>query len=340
MASARAKRPLLMRSQLLPLLLAHMASRGRGEAAAALVAEFDLPEPTGDPIREMLVPLDVHRLVCDRAAMLLSDPFLGLHVAAESPRGKYGLVEFTTRSAPTLGAGLRRTVKYLRLLSDVIEIRVDEDEHGATIVHRIPGQKDASGRHANEFALATVLRFGRENSGVRIVATAVDFAHPEPEDVSELHAYFGTTQMRFDRGENRLHLAPDVLALPVLTKDEALLAWLDQHAEKSLPPAGPLPGLRRCIQEGLGRPPGPTLESVAAAFHMTPRTLQRRLGEASTSFQAELDAVRDELATTYLENPKLSIYEVALLLGFADQGAFERAFRRWRGVTPKQFRKL
>ena len=75
------------------------------------------------------------------------------------------------------------------------------------------------------------------------------------------------------------------------------------------------------------------------ALSLSPRSLQRRLGEASLKFQDLLDAVRRDLACVYLRDASLSALDVALLLGYAEQSSFTRAFRQWFGTTPSAWRK-
>ena len=72
---------------------------------------------------------------------------------------------------------------------------------------------------------------------------------------------------------------------------------------------------------------------------MSPRVVQRRLQSEGTTFQALLDAVCREAAEAALRDPERSLCEIAQALGFAEQSAFQRAFRRWKGQTPKQFRR-
>jgi AraC-like DNA-binding protein len=71
---------------------------------------------------------------------------------------------------------------------------------------------------------------------------------------------------------------------------------------------------------------------------MSPRTLQRRLAEECTSFDALRDALRKQAAETYLTDATLSVGEVAFLLGFSEPAAFYRAFKRWHKTTPQAFR--
>ncbi len=83
----------------------------------------------------------------------------------------------------------------------------------------------------------------------------------------------------------------------------------------------------------------PSLEQAASHFHMSPRTFRRRLSDEDVSFQKILDEVRQELAETYLRNPAISVNHTADLLGFHDVSNFRRAFIRWSGISPSEFKK-
>jgi AraC-like DNA-binding protein len=81
------------------------------------------------------------------------------------------------------------------------------------------------------------------------------------------------------------------------------------------------------------------MERVAARLGMPPRTLQRRLTVEGTSYNGLLDELRHELALRYLRQRELALAEVAFLLGFAEQSAFQRAFRRWTATSPAEWRR-
>lgn len=91
--------------------------------------------------------------------------------------------------------------------------------------------------------------------------------------------------------------------------------------------------LPKLLSEGHSR-----LEQVAERLHLSPRTLQRRLAERGLTWQAWLDRSREELALHYLQDTGLTLSDIALLLGFSEQSAFTRAYRRWTGTTPGQAR--
>jgi len=80
------------------------------------------------------------------------------------------------------------------------------------------------------------------------------------------------------------------------------------------------------------------MAQVADALHLSPRTLQRRLGDAGTSYQQLLDQVRHHLARRLLDATDLDVGEIAFLLGFEELNSFNRAFRQWEGATPARWR--
>jgi len=85
--------------------------------------------------------------------------------------------------------------------------------------------------------------------------------------------------------------------------------------------------------------PGAGMKAVASTFKMTERTLRRRLAGEGTSFSSIADQVRHAMATQHLQRPGASVEQIALITGFSDSANFRRAFLRWTGMTPAQFRR-
>ena len=136
-------------------------------------------------------------------------------------------------------------------------------------------------------------------------------------------------------------LAREVWDQPNAHPNPDLCAMLEEHARRllaELPSEGLVGEIRRLTTAELkgGRP---TLEHVSGLASMSGRTLQRRLKQEGTSFGELLDWLRRGMAQACLEDEQISISEVSYLLGFSEQSAFHRAFKRWTGSTPVQFRK-
>ncbi len=329
---------LQMRSQLVGPVLARV--RDGGADPAALIHRFGLPaSAASDP--EVVLPLRTLHALLDAAEQATGDRFLGLHLAAGFPRGAYGMLEFSCRSAPTVRAALVRIVRYIGLLNELVTVSFEEQGGLGIVEQRIARAPLCVGRHGNEFFVATVLLGARALSGASCTPEQVWFAHPQPDDVSELLALLGTTHVRFGAAGNGMTLSPAVLDLPLATSDPPLLSLLDRQAEQALagsPAASGLVGLvRRRIRATLGEAP-PTLEAVAEALRLSSRTLQRRLADEGTRFNALLDEVRHELAREYVGDARRPLGEIAYLLGYAELSPFLRAFKRWTGRTPGELR--
>jgi len=118
--------------------------------------------------------------------------------------------------------------------------------------------------------------------------------------------------------------------------------WIQQHAEQLLRERGTPGGdiaaqVRAAIIRNLAHDKV-RLASIAAELGLTPRTLQRKLSEAGASFQQVLDQARYALATDYLRQGGLSLVDIAFLLGYQEQSAFNHAFKEWSGMNPGAWR--
>ncbi len=108
-------------------------------------------------------------------------------------------------------------------------------------------------------------------------------------------------------------------------------------------PRDPLPSLiweqrvRSAIETLL--PDGePTVRSIAEALHLSPRSLQRHLADEGSCYDLLLNQCRQNLALLHMNDQQSSLNEIAYLLGFSDTDCLSRAFKRWTGLTPEQYR--
>ena len=133
----------------------------------------------------------------------------------------------------------------------------------------------------------------------------------------------------------------ELLELPIAAADSEVSAYfsglLGAAALPDDPPQSLVYDVQVAIAEGL-RDGTPTAREVGKRLGLGARTLQRRLQDEGVSFAALLDRVRQQLAQRHLADPKLSLAEVAYLLGYLEQASFYRAFRRWFGETPAGYR--
>lgn len=191
-----------------------------------------------------------------------------------------------------------------------------------------------------ESLIASWCGFGRWITGADMPLVEVRFRHPAPEDTAPFRSYFGCP-VRFDAGENSLRFDRCLLAQPLLQADTDLNLAMRDEARKAIARRHGNDALAVRVGQALA-PLMPkceaSLKHVALALDMAPRTLQRHLAGAGYSFHELLDAARRELAQVYLRDPGLSVLDVALLLGYAEQSSFTRSFRSWFGTTPSAWR--
>jgi AraC-like DNA-binding protein len=334
----------LIRSQVVPLFLARLAAAGHD--VESLMARFALPTE-GLAEREMVVPVSTVYELPAVGVELMADPFFGLHVAEWLPRGAYGLLEFVMRSAHDMREAATRLVRYHTLFNDVTVLALEDGPHEAVLVHRLPGHSECVGRHANELIIAMMVRVLRESMQLPSWSPRrVAFAHAAPRDTSPLRAYFGGAALTFEHGHNELAVNAADMDIPLQTADSALLAVLDAQAMRLVAKSQPdrkdpdafWSRLREHVRVAL-RNGAPRLDDAARALGLSSRTLQRRLEEGDTSFQTLVEEIRRDLACMYVEDGALGSLEIAFLLGYSDRRAFVRAFKRWTGKTPAEFRR-
>lgn len=273
------------------------------------------------------------------AAEISGDPAFGLHLACVTELKQFDVVGYAASASRDVGEALARIARYYRIWCDAGEIRVIRHADSLEIVYHLlldgpPFRQDA------EFSIAMIVNSIGALTGSPLRPLVVRFRHRAPECTAE-HQRMFPCALEFEAARDSVVCAPGIAAVPVLSADPHLIRMVERHAEDLLR-ALPEPGdIRTQVRTAILRAlPGgdPRLEAVARNMGLSARTLQRRLEAAGASFEAMLEGERRELALSYLRQPRLSLGEVAYLLGFSEPSAFHRAFRRWMGVTPTEFR--
>jgi AraC-like DNA-binding protein len=334
---SRRKGPVVL-GWILPHLIALVASKGDDagrirELPGIRGCDFDDPD--------LHVPEAVVQQVWELAEVTTGDDALGIHLAEALPRGALDLVEYAFRSSASLGDGLERLARYGRVMSDRFAAAVDQRGPDLVIVLGDTGPYPL--HHARvEFSLAIVLRLARDGTGRDLVPRAVTFTHPAPPDSSEHLRFFGPGVRFSDRVTAAVLSASDG-RLPFVGADPALSAIVRRRLDKVLA-ARNRPSeestashVRRTLFEGLGQAlPSPS--TIARELGVSLRTLARRLAREQTSFRRLLDEVRCTSALTLLQDPTLSVSDVAFFLHYSEPAAFHRSFRRWTGQSPRRYR--
>jgi AraC-like DNA-binding protein len=318
-------------------LLQALPALGVDAAAVCAEARFD-PKVVAE--REGRVPLSSLYQLWEAVVARLDRADAALVVAQSYSPGEYGLMGFVCMNCATIGEALRQAARYLCLWVSEPGLRIAEPGvleffYQQPVVAR-PGQ-----RLALEAAVGEILNGARFLTRAPIAPEEVAFSHPAPRDCRGHEAFF-KAPVRWAQKGTWLRFSPEQLQTPLPKADPQLAAFLAGLAEQALARAGEASSLivqlRHLLADVLSRGV-PEIEAVARRLAMSERTLRRRLEEEGTSFRELLDQTRAELARGYLRDPNLALSEVAFLLGFSEPSAFHRAFRRWTGQTPAEFRR-
>jgi len=202
-----------------------------------------------------------------------------------------------------------------------------------------PEDSPAPAPEAIDAFAAIYVRTCRNRLGRDYAPLAVHLRRAEPADAGPWHTVF-RAPVFFGAEEDRLEFAAHDFDSHLDDANPALAEHNETVLKRTLAQLQPLTWERRVravIEAQL--PDGePGAERIAQALHLSLRSLQRHLADEGCRFDALLNECRQNLALQHLRDPQCSLAEISHLLGFADTSSFNRAFKRWTGVTPGQFR--
>lgn len=329
------RRPVILRSLLVTALVRR--ARALGIAVDDLLEEHRVDRGA---LAEGVVEIrcDALRSFSAELAARANDELFGFRAALEMPRGAYGLFEYLARNAGTLGELLDMFVRYSRLINAQMIVRFEH--RTGRLEQSIDGEPECLGKQGNEFSLTHQVKIVRESMGYGVPIERLYFAHARGGNDRELAAFFGTTDIVYSAGFNGVDLAERTLASTSTGADASLFRVLEERARDLITQfsgTDELEPVRRAIVTALERGE-PNARRIAQQVGMSERTLHRRLSASDTSFRTLVDELRHKLALSHLGESQLAMSDIAMLLGYSDGRAFARAFRRWTGETPAQWR--
>ncbi|MCP5070203.1 MAG: AraC family transcriptional regulator [bacterium] len=319
-------------------LLAYAAKRGIESQEIIEQAGLE-PHLLGD--LEARIPARVFGGIWDATSARLADEDFGLHFGADADFLHGGHVLHSMMlNCPTLGDAVDRFCRYHGLMADSVTPELRIQDNRAAIALRLIYPDLVLDRHHAEAVLATIISLlGRlVDGGVPLLE--VQFTHPEPSSALNVQRFF-SCPLRFGAPSNQLVFSRAELSRPLALADPELLETLEEFVRVRLARLSDGGGfatrVRRWLGETLPRGEKPSLARLAQELGVGQRQLQIRLKEEDTSYQKLLDQVREQIALGYLKKGEVTLCELALLLGFSEQSAFNHAFKRWTGSPPREF---
>ena len=288
------------------------------------------------------VSLDVATRAWLTVSALAAEPDFGLLAAETMPPGSYGELEYAVLSSPNAKEALARAVRFQRVTYAMSDLTFSVAGPHAIIRSRSLGlASDEELRHYIEHGFAFVATRVRALSDPGPWPLRVAFPHARPAVVRAHQRIFGDV-LHFEQPRAELVYATSDLERPLASHDPAFLErFADEDQKLSAAAARAASSTKervRHVLQAMMRQGDGTMASVARAVGQSTRTLQRNLRSEGVAFRELVDEVRAGEARRYVVEGKLPYGEIAFRLGFSQQSAFFRAFKRWTRSTPSELR--
>lgn len=273
------------------------------------------------------------------AVDLSGDPCIGLHLGESMPVYKGQILEYLLLSSPTFGEGLKRVLSYQRLISDAMHGQIT-DSPTPFLTNYFSKHKYLT-PHLAEAMVVSLIRFLQSVSDDKFKPTKICFTHDVLADITEYERVF-QCPVEFNDKQFKLYFEPEILSYRSPYAEPELLTMHMQSANQHME----LLEKRDLIIEvrnqvgALLESGDISLESISQQLDMSPRQLRHQLNLAGTSLQRIINQYRKSLSRQLLSQTDETIAEIVYLTGFSEPSTFYRAFKRWEGMTPIEYRHL
>ena len=277
----------------------------------------------------------------DLVAIALKDDFLGFHLAQSPDLREMGWLYYVSASSETMNDALQRAARYSSIVNEGISLKhIDRGDSVVTAISYV-GVSRHSDRHQIEFLAVTLVRMCRQLTGLHLMPSRVRFIHHRERICSAFLEFFGS-DVDFGAAVDEVAFATTIKNMPVVSADPYLNKLLVTHFDHALSLRPTNRGSFRSSVENTIMPllphgKGRAVE-IAPRLGLSQRTFARRLSLEGLTFSEVLERLRVDLAERYLTDERLSISQIAWLLGYREVSAFTHAFKRWTGKTPREVR--
>jgi AraC-like DNA-binding protein len=320
--------------QYVSLVLDYLRAGGHAPEALFGAARVAALEAAEAPAR---LTVDEYLDMLERSVAITGDPDLGFHAGLRIGPRHLGVVGYVLMCCATLGEAMRQYDRYVRLVHSIGRPLVER--HGDRVEMPLDWPRATPPPPAlAQLIMTTRARMGRLLTGRETAAIGASFQFPAPRDPGAYQRFFGGV-VRFAAARTSLEFSAEYLNFPVIMASAEMAQVIRAQAEAQMSRLAEEPEFMRAVKVALlqglavGRV---SAEEAAQALGLSVRTLHRRLKDHGCAFRDLLDELRCERARHYL--PQHSLADVAFMLGYTEQSAFQHAFKRWTGMTPGQYK--
>ena len=310
----------------------------RGISRNKLLSEIDISELQLNHSTQ-LVESAKYESLFNFAERELQRKSIGFEFGKTITADRWGILGYIAFTSPTLRVALTKQRKYQSLAGN-LGTPISELVNDRLLLKWIPAHK--CNHHIVEEIITGWAALADNLSQEKIKPNAIYFQHSFKGNIEHKERYedFFGCPVLFEHDFNGIQIEQSSLDISLITVDEVINQALCHQADNMLCniiEQSPIESVNQFIINQL--PLGvPEIDDAAKQLGMSIRTLQRKLSDNQLNFTGMIDSIRKELALSYLKNTNTKVIYIAQMLGFSEQSAFQRAFKRWTGETPKQCR--
>ena len=285
---------------------------------------------------EGLVPtVSAPRLMAE-ATRTLGIADIGIRAAEAAPIETLGTFGRLIRRSHTLGEAVETTIRHHPSYSSNGRMWLVDRGDDVEFCQAFVSRWDADWAPASHYILTLMIQVVRLAAGPDWRPAEVRLQTGESRALRDHHLFAGAF-LRFSQPATAIVLPKSALALPIRPASSS--PTVDLEAWSARAPRRDFAGALDQLVATLAGDVCPFIADVADTIGMTVRTLQRRLAAEGSSYEKVIDARRFRTATTLLTSTDVNVLDVALECGYSDHAPFTRAFRRWSGCSPTEFRR-
>jgi AraC-like DNA-binding protein len=312
-------------------------------AARQGVAQDALLQAAEIPLQDLQLqrwPVDHITRLWRSAAALTQDPGFGLKAGATVSPASFNVLGYILQSAPTLRAAMEVVQKFQRLISDAARFQMVQGPAASWVVYHPHQGNLPFSPYQQEAVVSAAITFSRWVTSTNANPRRVQFSHAAVGPLETYRAVFGCP-VEFEQAFSGLLLDNDLLDKPLPQADAHLTAMHREYAAnqlEALSHAGDFSEqVRNWIVANMSHGV-PARSDAAKQFSLSNRVFARRLQEQGVNYSNLIDSVRQEAARLAVADTGQAFVDIASRLGFSEASAFSRAFKRWTGHSPSEWR--
>ncbi len=309
----------------------------------------DLEESTGASYSlftepDHKIPIHLELSLWQYAMQKTGDPHIGISMAHGFDIKSLGTFGYLVLQQPTLLKMAETYCHYHRMVHEEAVLKPVCSKDNDQMVHHYSKPGEGPGQSASELTMAALWKILKDTADQGINLLKVSFQHSRPESLEIYRSFFGNSvEFEFSQPANRLVFPAGTLSVKTIRSDHQLGAILKTYADQALASLPVKDLFQNSLYQTISKlmpENNLNIDAAASQMGMSRRTLQRRLAEKQLTFSSLVEEVQKRHALRYLEDPSMNITEVAYFCGFSELSPFSRAFKRWTGMSPKEFRSV